>query len=433
MTLVQAVSHRVFARARAGVGWVAVAVCLVSVVAACGSSSHSTANSGTSPSGSASGATTVKAPTGAPINLIVIGTEGSPATSFPEAFSAAKAAAAAVNAAGGLQGRPLNVITCNDNNDVNTAIQCARTAVADHVIADVGDVSTFNESYMSILQAAGIPSLGNDGVSAAEVTDSNSYPLQAPSAVLIDAVISNMIKHGDTKVAVAYLDVPTLAPLFTSLQKEIPLLGGTLSASIPIDPTAVDYAPYAAKVKASGSNAIFPAMSTAKLVTFIQALSAISSDAAVGAATENFTEQNAQQLGAAAASRVLMVGSNFPQNYNANPGIAEFNKEMNAYGMKDDRDDLALASYVSVHLVANLLQKAPTISAAALVTALHAAGTIYFPSKSDPILAPVNFNDPIPAYAPQKIYSDLFQSDSIINANITPQTGFECILPSCQG
>ena len=62
-----------------------------------------------------------------------------------------RAAARAINAAGGVNGHPLVVDSCNDQGDPNLSATCARKMVSDHVVATFGDISAGNADAMATI------------------------------------------------------------------------------------------------------------------------------------------------------------------------------------------------------------------------------------------------------------------------------------------
>ena len=105
---------------------------LMLVVAACSSGSAGSSSAG---SGAATGAAATSSgpvPAGA-IKIFVMGTFSSPQESVPGALQGAEAAADSINASGGINGKKIAIISCNDQSDPNQAAACARQAVADHV------------------------------------------------------------------------------------------------------------------------------------------------------------------------------------------------------------------------------------------------------------------------------------------------------------
>lgn len=75
------------------------------------------------------------------------------ATNKPGMTSFARAYARWINANGGVGGRQLNVLTCNDHNDSVTAAKCARRAVNEEAVAVVGSYSQHADSFFPCWRA----------------------------------------------------------------------------------------------------------------------------------------------------------------------------------------------------------------------------------------------------------------------------------------
>ena len=99
------------------------------------------------------GATTAGAaakPTGTPIKLMTI-FEKSAGIGNPDTADGAIAAAKAITKAGGLGGRPVQVIVCDTANDPNKAADCGRQAVDQGVAAMVGNLSIYSAQFMPLM------------------------------------------------------------------------------------------------------------------------------------------------------------------------------------------------------------------------------------------------------------------------------------------
>ncbi|MFJ8336532.1 ABC transporter substrate-binding protein [Streptomyces sp. NPDC094437] len=140
----------------------------VSLVAGCG------VVPGTS---SGAGDATVTVMTWAPSDTSGTNKPGMPA--FAQAY------ARWINAHGGLGGRKLKVLTCNERNDSVAAAECARQAVKQNVVAVVGSYSLYAESYLPTLEGAGIPYIGGYGATNAEFTSPLSYPVNGGQPTLL--------------------------------------------------------------------------------------------------------------------------------------------------------------------------------------------------------------------------------------------------------
>ncbi|GGR07688.1 lipoprotein [Streptomyces aurantiogriseus] len=111
--------------------------------------------------------------------------EGTAATNKPGMPAFARAYARWVNANGGINGRKLTVLTCNDRNETVDAAKCARRAVKEDAVAVVGSYSQHSESFFPQLEGAGIPYIGGYGVTKAEFTSPLSYPVNGGQSTLL--------------------------------------------------------------------------------------------------------------------------------------------------------------------------------------------------------------------------------------------------------
>ncbi|KUO20409.1 ABC transporter substrate-binding protein [Streptomyces dysideae] len=121
----------------------------------------------------------------APITVMTWAPDGTKATNKPGMPAFAQAYARWINAQGGIEGRELKVLTCNDHNDTVAAANCARRAVKENVVAVVGSYSQFSDAFLPPLQSAGIPYIGGYGVTNGEFTSPLSYPVNGGQPVLL--------------------------------------------------------------------------------------------------------------------------------------------------------------------------------------------------------------------------------------------------------
>ncbi|RFU86375.1 hypothetical protein DY218_12475 [Streptomyces triticagri] len=122
---------------------------------------------------------------GEPVVVMTWAPEKTRATNVPGVPAMAQAYARWVNANGGLDGRDLEVVTCNEHNDAAGAGDCARRAVKEDVVAVVGSYSQHARSFLSPLEAAGIPYIGGFGLTNEEFTSSQSYPVNGGLVALM--------------------------------------------------------------------------------------------------------------------------------------------------------------------------------------------------------------------------------------------------------
>ncbi|MFP8908001.1 ABC transporter substrate-binding protein [Streptomyces atacamensis] len=122
---------------------------------------------------------------GNPVIVMTWAPEGTAATNMPGMTAMARTYARWVNASGGIDGRELKVVTCNERNNGIEAGHCAQRAVAEGAAAVVGSYSQHGRTFMSPLEMAGIPYIGGYGVTDEEFTSPFSYPVNGGQAALL--------------------------------------------------------------------------------------------------------------------------------------------------------------------------------------------------------------------------------------------------------
>ncbi|MFF9022475.1 ABC transporter substrate-binding protein [Streptomyces eurythermus] len=120
-----------------------------------------------------------------PVTVMTWAPQDTDATNKPGMPAMALAYAKWVNAHGGIDGRELKVLTCNDHNDSVGAAKCAKRAAAENVVAVVGSYSQFGDSFLAPLEGAGIPYIGGYGVTNDEFTGTMSYPVNGGQPALL--------------------------------------------------------------------------------------------------------------------------------------------------------------------------------------------------------------------------------------------------------
>ncbi|MET8078939.1 ABC transporter substrate-binding protein [Streptomyces sp. NPDC005303] len=122
---------------------------------------------------------------GGPIKVMTWAPSDTEATNKPGMPAFAQAYARWINSKGGINGRKLTVLTCNEHNDAVSAAKCARRAVKENVVAVVGSYSQYGDSFFPPLEGAGIPYIGGYGVTNDEFTSPLSYPVNGGQPTLL--------------------------------------------------------------------------------------------------------------------------------------------------------------------------------------------------------------------------------------------------------
>lgn len=216
-------------RIRSGSLVIAASASLVLALAACGDDSSSDDQTSSNQSF-----------TGDPVTVMTIAPVDTAAINQPEIHDAAKAAAASINNAGGLNGHEVKVINCNDGNDTNKAAECARQAVSENVVAVLGGFTTNGATINPILDQAGIPWIGAPGFSPNELADKNSFPLLS-GAPTFAGIAAKAVKDGCTTVATVLYDTPTTGKAVDLINLGLTAAGGQPATNIKVPTTTTDF------------------------------------------------------------------------------------------------------------------------------------------------------------------------------------------------
>ena len=219
----------------------------VLVVSACGSSSKSSTNTTTSNAGSAttsaagsasSGSSGAAKPTGTPIKLGIIVPIQDTVVSEPWIAQGAKIGVAAVNAAGGIDGRPLQLIVCDDQYTPQQAGVCAqKLLITDKVSMLVGDDGTMDAAIAPVVKAAHTISWGDYGASGTSLEDPNTYilaPLES-TGILEPKMLPAGVKH------IAYVTADAAIAISSSMivQAAVPKGIGFTVITVPLTATSM--------------------------------------------------------------------------------------------------------------------------------------------------------------------------------------------------
>jgi ABC-type branched-subunit amino acid transport system substrate-binding protein len=178
--------------------------------------------------------------TGDPVTVMTMSTYDTDTLNAKAVLDVAQGAVVQINNAGGLGGHELKLITCNDGADPNKAADCARQAVDEGVAAMVGGFTANGDTVMPILEQAGIPWFGPPGISAAELSSSDSYPIT--SGVLGLAGLGQMAaEDGCGKVASVNYDLPSAGQIAQLVDLALTNAGHDKSTLIKVPPTTTDF------------------------------------------------------------------------------------------------------------------------------------------------------------------------------------------------
>jgi branched-chain amino acid transport system substrate-binding protein len=377
--------------------WMAAAVPLcaaVTAIAGC-SSSGSSGSAGTSSGGSDSSAGTTSSGS---ISIMALGVFASPVFVVPQVRDAVLLAAKTINAAGGVNGKKINVIVCNDQNDANVAGQCARQAVTDHVAAVVAQTSLVDEAVIPILEAANIPDIGPQAFSAEDTEASDKVAFGLGTIGTPDGVADAVYlqKEGCTNIGIVYTspggDTEVAAPAAAIKS----LSGVKYAGAFAVNQQTTNWTPAVQKaISAGGQNVclVLLAAST-QMIQVFQGISSSTSPHMRVAAYENELPISILPTLGGKASGAIITSGFYPTN---SPQAASLATAFTAAYPKDTFDEQVEDAWVSVYVFAEIAKGLSTVNASTVLAALNKATDV-----TDPLLPkPLNFTTPNsdPAFA----------------------------------
>ncbi|MYH71767.1 MAG: ABC transporter substrate-binding protein, partial [Acidimicrobiia bacterium] len=330
-------------------------------------------------------------------------------------------AVAAINAAGGVNGRPIELLICDDESNPNLSVECGRQAVDEGVVAVVGATSGFGNEYMGVLVDAGIPSIGNLSRSQLELTSPLSFPVGGGIATSLAAIGYGLGEYGATTVHAAIPatgNAAALAGLF--LNAGLAPYGLGLKGQTGFPPDAADITPLVQATLEGGTDGVAFVMSPDLINKYLLTLPNLGADPLLVSSTLVYSQTNFDIVGDAAEGLIL-AGQILPPSYTENPGVQQYHDELDAIGSDAPRSELAINSWAAVHIVADIMRTMDPegIDSASLVAALESAGEIHF----EP-LPPFNWAEPIMAYPPaSRVFSDYVVLSEVRNGQIVALTG----------
>jgi ABC-type branched-subunit amino acid transport system substrate-binding protein len=316
---------------------------VVAVVGATALSACSSSNSSSSSTAQAAATSGGSALTGSPITVEIV-TELTGPDPAPEDVAGAQAAAAAVNASGGINGHPLKVTVCDagDGSSVTQAVNCARGIVSNAgVMAEVGDFEIDQDQVNTILAAAKIANVGPQPNGQSVLSSSNSFPLAGSEGASLGIPLADA---GSKKIQVAYVNSPQAAAAlpFTKAVLATSRPGTSVLGGIPIDITTTDLTPYVAK-GASGDGVAL-AVIPAQLASWLTVDQGGSYTQKLSVSASSLLPSELKALGSKADG--VLVASGLPLVTSSEPGIVKYRQEMSQYSASAAQDEISLDGWL---------------------------------------------------------------------------------------
>ncbi|MBV9660748.1 MAG: ABC transporter substrate-binding protein [Acidimicrobiales bacterium] len=351
------------------------ALVLVFTTAACSSSKKTASSSTTTHSGPALSGTPVKGTA-----IYDLGTQT--AVDDQEGI---KVGVAAVNAAGGINGHPLDISVCTDNEDPNGAAACARTATSDSsVLAIVGTGTSYGASVDPILTAAGMASVGNSTYVAADFSCTVCFNDATGGFSSIGSAVAAVKTLNAKRIGVPYIDLPAGATLAPTVDKLVKPLGAQSVGVIPVPVTAADVTPQAAAEGAAKPDAIIDGLTTDLFAKFIHAYRQQGFDTPFIISGGVFDPAGIQSQLSGVNSNIY-IDTEYDHSSNGyKTFLADFNKYDSSYS---NHDDEVLRAYFAVKEFAYAASHASSLTKAGILAEMNSLNNY----TSDGLQPPIDY------------------------------------------
>ena len=330
---------------------------------------------------------------------------------LPAAPAGAQAAIAAINAAGGVKGHPLQLDVCNDQLNANAAAACARGFANDSsVIATVGDVNAYGSETNPPLTSAKIAGIGTATSGAGDYASPRVFTNNSSGLVFLAAAQFMFKDLHASQLGMVVVGSPTSEALPTLVNKAVLQPAGSKLAGVAtLPPTATDLSSQAASL--TSTNGQILAVTQATLEHYIAA-SRQQGYKGPFIMSETFADPKllAKDLS----------GSNLDQVYGVtffnkeSPGYQHYLADMAKYQPSVDPGDLSAIGWLSVETFAKVAATLPTITRQSVWDAMNKQSAL----STDGMTAMLNYTTPGTALggtAPrliagvQDIYVDRYQ------------------------
>jgi ABC-type branched-subunit amino acid transport system substrate-binding protein len=283
---------------------------------------------------------------------------GPSASLSPEPQAGIRAMVAAVNARGGIHGRPLELLVADDVYDAAKAEENVRKLADAGAVAIVMPIGTV--SAVGALKAANelkIPVVGPySGADPVAKFSEYCFPVRISFAEEYGRIVKHLFTIGITRIAFAHNDNPGARASMEVTKKAIEANGGKMLGSVSLARDAADAPAKAAVIAAMRPDAVVLAVTNPVAEKFIRAYRH------TGASTQfySFSFLDGMELHRALGgdSQGIVISQVVPNPWNSSlPLVAEYQQAMRKSG-RENFSHASLEGYVGMKVLVEALKRA---------------------------------------------------------------------------
>jgi ABC-type branched-subunit amino acid transport system substrate-binding protein len=303
---------------------------------------------------------------GKPINLFMPVTFSTPGTIW-DGLAGAQAAIKYVNAHGGINGRPLEVESCVDNNNANQAAACASKGASNPSnVATISQSTQQGSAVDPIFENAGMAAVGANAFTSADFNSPIIFACTIGGLFGLGAAAAIVDELHGKKVSLVYAQNPAGATV-TGLVNDAVLgpRGLKVLNSVGVPETASDLAAQAIRANEGSPDGIVVYLGQAQANSFVKAARqvGIKTPLLLSAAVQTPSAVS-RQLGDAKSLYFYSTFHHDGRFYN------DFQSQWAAAGHSaSDADDWAINGWLSVTMFATVARKLPSVTRASILDA----------------------------------------------------------------
>jgi ABC-type branched-subunit amino acid transport system substrate-binding protein len=363
-------------------------------VAALGLSACSSSSAAPSASGSDS----------SPIKIMVFGQITGQAFAVPEIVTGAQAAVNMINAQGGVNGRKLQLITCDNQGNVNQDVACAREAASDGVAAVVGTLTLTQQQSIPVVTAADIPVVAGSDTGPVYRQDPDSFPVLTSPPIYAGQAAALLAKRVCKHPAFLEITTSDAAAGGVSFGRYMaqhdPSASKVKVVSVPTG--ATDISAQMAQVLSGGADCLGTALDPTTQLESITAVGKSGQNVLISANAPSLPASSLKTVGPVAND--IVVSSPFYLNPADSPQTAEYIANVTKTNPKTPIDTLAESAYDGVLIVALAAKGLSTVDGKTLITSLKKLSDV-----NTGLSPAINFSQPNSlSCMPQALLTDEF-------------------------
>jgi ABC-type branched-subunit amino acid transport system substrate-binding protein len=231
-----------------------------------------------------------------PLKLGLMTVFESPVLSLKDQATALEVSAEAFNERGGANGACIEVTTCDDGGQVDSAVACVRTIDDAGVVATVNDQGTAGQADVSAAMAdAKIPRVATNVVQE-DWADPNAYPIDASGTGVTFLMPQALIDAGAKKIGLIRVDLAAASAL-GGLLADAYKGKATFPYDAPVPGGTTDFSQFILGAQNEGTDGVALVLGEQEAVQIVKAGQQLDTDQLMGSSLGTFSHQNVSDLG----------------------------------------------------------------------------------------------------------------------------------------